>query len=303
MEKKKVTPRAVNSMFFSAVICSAMLIIITIVLGWDTWTVPLLLLSSAVAVTTHTMRRPSDNVRMYMYASLFIMQLYYYCTNVKSIYDCTPVVVMAIAIMTLSDNRILLHITMGVGIYGMAYNLLDANIFTRHITFVYSFYTLLHFGAVITVTIASNALIISRRRQEAEYEDRLRVLEKENKSATDFLANVSHEIRTPINVVIGMTNVMLDSESDPAKRENLISVNEAGNRIAWQISDILDYSDIDMARLSKAEDRFNITSLVNDIVTEDLRRYILINRVNLRQLAEDTGLSYHLLYKSIKDKR
>lgn len=43
--------------------------------------------------------------------------------------------------------------------------------------------------------------------------------------------------------------------------------------------------------------------LISDKITEDLRRYILINRVNLKQLAKDTGLSYHLLYKSIKDRR
>jgi signal transduction histidine kinase len=60
------------------------------------------------------------------------------------------------------------------------------------------------------------------------------------KDTDDFLVNISHELRTPINVVNGLTTLILQKED----REDIASVREAGLRLAQQIEDIQDYTDI-----------------------------------------------------------
>ncbi len=62
---------------------------------------------------------------------------------------------------------------------------------------------------------------------------------------------------------------MLKNETDSVKRENLLSVQKAGYRLFNQIEDILDYTEIDTGRMTAGEDSYMITSLVNDVITEN----------------------------------
>ena len=84
----------------------------------------------------------------------------------------------------------------------------------------------------------------------------------------DFLANISHEIRTPVNAVIGLTRICIDKVKDRETKKDLMSVMEAGQKIGDQISDILDYSEVDMGSLAVNEEDYMITSLLHDIVAE-----------------------------------
>lgn len=66
---------------------------------------------------------------------------------------------------------------------------------------------------------------------------------------TEFLARMSHEIRTPLNAVIGLTNVLLDSEINAVQRTQLRTVRTSGQMLLRIINDILDMSKIDAGKL------------------------------------------------------
>lgn len=91
-------------------------------------------------------------------------------------------------------------------------------------------------------------------------------LKEAERSKNDFLANISHEIRTPINSICGMSEIILRQSLPDKVMERVQDIQLAGRYLSTVVSDILDFSELQSDRIELEEEAYNITSTINDIV-------------------------------------
>lgn len=130
-----------------------------------------------------------------------------------------------------------------------------------------------HTQRIPSVRPGEHALIAFVRQMASSMSNKQEELEILNNEVTEaakekerFLANMSHEVRTPMNGIFGMVNLLLEMELDPVQREYLDTIHASSESLLNILDDILDYAKLNANQMPLKPRNFELSKLIRDVL-------------------------------------
>ncbi len=100
----------------------------------------------------------------------------------------------------------------------------------------------------------------------------IEALRKSEREKDDFLANVSHEIRTPINTICGISEIMIKNGVPTEMQEDVLNIQSAGRNLMSVVGDILDYSELQEGDFEIIEENYHVSSTIYDVINMSMAK-------------------------------
>ena len=136
----------------------------------------------------------------------------------------------------------------------------------QFIKLIVVFSIFLIFAIIVALRIAQN--VIKEINSMNEFMQRqLDAVDSASKAKSQFLANMSHEVRTPINAILGMNEMIIRESTDEQIVEYATNVKQAGKALLAQVNSILDYSKLEEGKMDIIQVEYDLATLINGFVT------------------------------------
>lgn len=231
---------------------------------WEFWVPPLILIGTISLWGIVLSEKVEFAVRK-VYDLLYVMLVvFFYSIHSASLFDIAIVMTLVMVAFSLFDHIYMLNLLLAEYVVIMVVQFILA---TREqdmrLDAVELSRIMLHM--VIVALVYSVCVRTISDRMEKEEADRYNQERVETFDADmeDFLSNISHELRTPVNVVNGMSDFLIRRNAGA----EAYSIKDAGIRLAYQIEDIQDYTECKRKSVLLEEGDYLSTSLINDVVT------------------------------------
>ena len=260
------------TILISYTIFATILVVESLLLDWEKWALILIIGGIIAAWVLHIRHTTPSNVRIWLYAVLMMGCFFFYGIHQTSTFDLALVMAAIIMLHTMTGKKAFINLCQFTFYITMAYEIVIMIIEQEEFDVLVISRLVLHFVMIFFVGWFAKSIIDKWLQVLNKSKDEVVQLTEATEHLNDFLANVSHELRTPVNAIIGLTTLCIDKSRHREVEGDLIAVRDAGRKVAEQISDILDYSEIDRKRAVCNNEDYMLSSVLHDLVT-DIKHY------------------------------
>ncbi len=253
-------------------ILAVILVVESFLMGWEKWALIPITIGMIFSWIFHIRQLLSTNARLWFYAILMMFSFFFYGIHQTSTFDLAVVMAGIMVLYTLTGKKALINFAVITYYLSMGYEITVMALSGEEFDSLVISRTVMHCLIIFLIGWFSKAIIDKWTQVLDKSKDEIVMLTDATNRLNDFLANVSHELRTPVNAVIGLTGICIDKEDKEDIRRDMIAVRNAGRKVAEQIGDILDYSEIDRKNIVVNNEDYMLSSILNDLVTE-IREY------------------------------
>lgn len=253
-------------------ILAVILVVESFLMGWEKWALIPITIGMVFSWIFHIRQLLSTNARLWFYAILMMFSFFFYGIHQTSTFDLAVVMAGIMVLYTLTGKKALINFAVITYYLSMGYEITVMALSGEEFDSLVISRTVMHCLIIFLIGWFSKAIIDKWTQVLDKSKDEIVMLTDATNRLNDFLANVSHELRTPVNAVIGLTGICIDKEDKEDIRRDMIAVRNAGRKVAEQIGDILDYSEIDRKNIVVNNEDYMLSSILNDLVTE-IREY------------------------------
>ncbi|SDJ14420.1 Signal transduction histidine kinase [Lachnospiraceae bacterium G41] len=253
-------------------ILAVILVVESFLMGWEKWALIPITVGMVFSWIFHIRQLLSTNARLWFYAILMMFSFFFYGIHQTSTFDLAVVMSGIMVLYTLTGKKGLINFAVITYYLSMGYAITVMILAGEEFDSLVISRTVMHCLIIFLIGWFSKAIIDKWTQVLDKSKDEIVMLTDATNRLNDFLANVSHELRTPVNAVIGLSGICIDKEEKDDIRRDMISVRNAGRKVAEQIGDILDYSEIDRKNIVVNNEDYILSSILNDLVTE-IREY------------------------------
>lgn len=235
------------------------------VFHWGSWIIPVVVFGFLLNVAMHLKEYRDFSFRAYMTSGLILVDYFIYGMYSDSYLSLISSICVAVILLSLFRIERIMFMIAGVTAFLNVYHAFIIR--TMDITDGKSLaMAILQCLSVFVVEGLAYCLIRSQNMASEDMLQELDSLKKIEQSKDDFMANLSHEVRTPVNTVAGMTEMILHENVSESVREYAMSVQAASRNLLATVSDVLDFSELQSGKIVLTEEPYNLTSTINDIL-------------------------------------
>ena len=253
-----------RSIIFLLTVSALGLSLVSVLLKWEYWVPPVILIYVGAMWSLYISSRSGYAVRKVVYLIFAAFMVLYHGVHTTSFFDIALVAALVLVAFSYLNAPYMMDVFLIEFLILMSVQMFFA-VDEGEVVFdtLVVARIALHVSIVLMIYFSCKRAMNDRIEilQDAKKKDAR--IEAADADMEDFLTNISHELRTPVNVVNGMSEMMIQKNMG----DEAYSIKTAGIRLAYQIEDIQDYTECKRKKVILEEDDYMSTSLINDVVT------------------------------------
>ena len=237
----------------------------TVIYEWGYLSSLILLASLLGIVGVYLFKYRTLHHRAVIYSSIMSMSMFVHVIQMDSFMPIIiPTATFIIILAVLGEILALLPALFGFMLTIFYHGIVVSTFGIHQIRDLYTY--MVPIGNILFCFYLAYIWIKYRNQNEENIKNVISRYQKAERTKDDFLANISHEIRTPINTIAGMSEILANEDLKDDVREKVQDLQGASRNLVTLVSDMLDFAEIQSGKLELTESSYNLTSTINDIV-------------------------------------